>query len=231
MSINEHRDIIPDPVRLPLVLNRRARALQRKMQNSKANRTRTVPDKRRFQRVNIPSFGRFMRENKQEYPCQIVDMSAGGIAVNAPITGEIGERIIIYVDNMGRLEGELVRTFEGGFALKLSASSYKREKIVNQLTWLINKDELNIIEDRRHHRFSPAKTSTRMTMADGTVHDCTILDMSLGGAAVSVMPRPEIGHAVTLGLTPGKVVRLTDTAVNIQFLEIQDPATLERQFG
>lgn len=76
-------------------------------------------------------------------------MSAGGIAVRASIIGEIGERIIIYLDNMGRIEGELVRTFQGGFALKLSASSYKREKIANQLTWLVNKDRLIKIEDRQ----------------------------------------------------------------------------------
>jgi hypothetical protein len=172
-----------------------------------------------------------MRENKDEFVCQIVDMSAGGIAISAQLTAQLGERIIIYVDNMGRLEGDVVRVYEGGFALKLTASSYKREKIVNQLTWLINKDKLKTIETRQHNRFAPKKLEAKITFADGSVHDCKILDMSLGGAAVTVEPMPELGEAVTIGLTQGHVIRHTDNTINIQFLEIQDPASLERQFG
>lgn len=231
MGTNEHSNITLGPVRSPLVFTRGTREFQRQAQRSNAARIKIVPDRRRFQRVNISLHGRFMRENKQEYPCQIVNMSAGGIAVQAPIIGEIGERIIIYLDNMGRIEGEVVRTLQDGFSLKLTASSYKREKIANQLTWLVNKDRLDKIEDRLHNRFIPKKMATKITLADDTVYDCTILDMSLGGASVSVKPKPDVGEAVTLGLTPGHVIRHTDNAISIQFLGIQDPDTLERQFG
>ena len=112
-----------------------------------------------------------MRENKQEYSCLIVDMSAGGIAVNAQVIGEIGERIIIYAENIGRVEGEVARIFQGGFALKIASSAYKREKTVNQLTWLINKDKLKSLDNRQHNRFIPTKLTTKITMADGTIHD------------------------------------------------------------
>lgn len=172
-----------------------------------------------------------MRENKQEYSCLIVDMSAGGIAVNAQVIGEIGERIIIYAENIGRVEGEVVRIFQGGFALKIASSAYKREKTVNQLTWLINKDKLKFLDNRQHNRFIPRKLTTKITMADNTIHDCQILDMSLGGAAVRVEPMPSVGEAVILGLIAGQVIRHSDITIHIQFLEIQDPTTLERQFG
>ena len=86
--------------------------------------------------VNV--FGRFMREDKQEYPCQVVNMSAGGMAMLAPVTCEDGERIVAYLDNLGRIEGIVVRCFEGGFAVRILASLYKRERIANLLTWLIN---------------------------------------------------------------------------------------------
>lgn len=190
-----------------------------------------MPDRRRFQRVNIPSQGRFMRANKDEFPCQIIDVSAGGIAIQADITGEIGEHIIIYTVNVGRIEGEIARIFEGGFALRLSASVYKREKIVNQLTWLINKDKLSALDNRLHNRFVPNKLKAMLTVADGTTHECQIVDMSLGGAAVIVEPMPEVGEAIILGLIQGRVIRHTDIAINIQFLEIQDPTSLERQFN
>jgi len=231
MSIIEHPDILPGSVRLCLASNARTHILKRYIQITNANRIRTVPDRRRFQRVNIPVQGRLMRENKEEFACHIVDMSAGGIAISAELTAQLGERIIIYVENIGRLEGDVVRIYEDGFALKLTASSYKREKIVNQLTWLVNKDKLKTIETRQHNRFVPKKLKAKITFDDGSVHDCKILDMSLGGSAVHVEPMPEVGDAVTLGLTQGLVIRHTDNITNIQFLEIQDPATLERQFG
>ncbi len=172
-----------------------------------------------------------MRENKQEYPCQIINMSPGGIAVRAPIVGEMGERVVIYLDSMGRIEGELVRAYEDGFALHLNSSSYKREKIANQLTWLVNKNHLNLTEDRKHSRIIPKKTNTKISMIDGSTLDCQIQDVSLGGGAVSVEPKPDIGQLVTLGLTPGRVVRHIHQGISIEFLEIQDPASLERQFG
>jgi hypothetical protein len=172
-----------------------------------------------------------MRENKQEYPCQIINVSAGGLAVRAPVSGEKGERIVIYLDTLGRIEGEIVRANPDGFALKLSASVYKREKIANQLTWLINKDRLSMLEDRRHDRITPKKTAIKLTTVQGTAYECRLIDVSLGGAAVLVDPKPGVGELVTLGLTPGRVLRHKDNGISIEFLQIQDPDSLARQFG
>lgn len=158
-------------------------------------------------------------------------MCRPAVRLFAPVAGDMGERIVIYLDTLGRIEGEIVRVSLDGFALQLSASGYKREKIANQLTWLINKDRLSIIEDRRHDRIIPKKTVIKLTMADGASYDCQLLDVSLGGAAVSVEPKPAVGQLVTLGLTPGRVVRHKDQCISIEFLEIQNPDSLERQFG
>ena len=86
-----------------------------------------VPDRRRHRRVPVTVFGRFMREDKQEYPCQVVNMSAGGMAMLASVTCAAGERIVAHLDNLGRIEGVVVRDFEGGFAVRILASLYKRE--------------------------------------------------------------------------------------------------------
>mgnify|MGYP000392146450 FL=1 len=172
-----------------------------------------------------------MRQNREEYPCQIVNASAGGLAVKAMARLEPHEHVVLYIDTLGRIEGKVVRTFPDGFALQLNASGYKREKIANQLTWLINKDRLASIDDRQHDRFVPKKSRTKLSLEDGTVLDCLVVDISLGGAAVSVHPMPEVGQVVMLGLTRGQVVRHAGNTVSIQFAEIQDPAAIERQFG
>ena len=215
MSADLIPGIIPDQDRNEVALQRDIHAPLRQLQNTKANIAKTGNDRRRFQRVNIPLLGRFMRQNKQEYPCQIINVSAGGIAILAPISGELGERIVIYLDTLGRIEGEIVRINPDGFALQLRASGHKREKIVNQLTWLVNKDRLSNIEDRRHDRIIPRKTKVKLTMVNGESYDCQILDISLGGAAISVEPKPEVGQLVTLGLTPGRVIAQREQDISI----------------
>ena len=188
-------------------------------------------ERRRYQRVQIPLLGRYMRENRREYPCQTVNMSAGGVAVRAPDIGERGERIIMYVDTLGRVEGEIVRTSRDGFALRLHASRYRQEKIANTLTWLLNKDRFVLLETRRHERIAPKNPATTLKLSDGTPLSCRLLDISLSGAAVAVDPVPAIGTQVMLGRTPGRVIRRGERSVSIEFIKIQDRTTLEQQFG
>ncbi len=63
------------------------------------------PDRRRFSRVEINVLGRFMLENRREYPCQVINMSPGSAALISPVIGEVGERVVAYLDHIGRVEG------------------------------------------------------------------------------------------------------------------------------
>ncbi|MDA7945877.1 MAG: PilZ domain-containing protein [Hyphomicrobiaceae bacterium] len=172
-----------------------------------------------------------MRENRQEYPCQTINMSAGGIAVRAPDVGERGERIVMYVDTLGRIEGEIVRTSKDGFALKLHATRHRQEKIVSTLTWLLNKDRFVSLEARRHDRNEPKNQATKLRLPDGSELSCRVLDISLSGAAVAADVAVPTGALVMLGRTPGQVIRQNEGSVSIEFVEIQEPAALKRQFG
>ena len=112
-------------------------------------------ERRRFQRVRVNLLGRYMLADRREFPCQVTDMSPGGMAVIAPVTGQPGERVIAYVDHLGRLEGMIARQFQNGFAMTIAATPRKRDKLAAQLTWLANRHILNLPEDRRHGRFTP----------------------------------------------------------------------------
>ena len=59
-------------------------------------------ERRRFQRVRVNLLGRYMLPDRREFPCQVVNMSPGGMALIAPMIGHIGERVIAYVDQIGR---------------------------------------------------------------------------------------------------------------------------------
>ena len=79
-------------------------------------------ERRRFQRVRIDLLGRYMLADRREFPCQVINMSPGGMALIAPVAGNPGERVIAYVDHVGRLEGVVARHIENGFAMTIAAT-------------------------------------------------------------------------------------------------------------
>lgn len=191
----------------------------------------TDVERRRHWRVHINLLGRFMRQNKQEYPCKILNMSPGGVAMLTPDEGEIGEHIVAYIDHIGRVEGTVTRTFEGGFAIQLEATPYKREKIASQLTWLANKNLLDLSEGRRHERIVPRKAQTVLQFENGQTVPCKLLDVSLSGASIEMEDKPPIGMQVMLGKMRGRVVRHHVNGIGIEFLDIQNPKALSNYFG
>jgi hypothetical protein len=192
---------------------------------------RIVPDRRRHKRFPLALLGRFMRANKQEFPCRLSDVSVGGAAIMAPIEVEAGERIVAYFDEIGGLEGEVVRIFDGGFAIALRASQHKREKLAAQITWLLNKDEIGGTAGRRHTRLEVMNKTSTLKLPDGSSVDCKVLDVSLSGASIGTEARPLIGDVVMFGKLRCKVMRYHDRGIGVQFLDIPDPEALRRYFG
>jgi hypothetical protein len=193
--------------------------------------SRITPDRRRHKRIAVTLPGRFMRESKEEHPCKLVDISAGGAAVTSPVAVTIGERIVAYFDHVGGIEGEVVREFEGGFAFKIHATSHKREKLAAQLTWLANRSELDDEASRRHDRIAPKLGESTLQLAEGIALTCRVLDISISGASIATPARPDIGTEVVLGKLRARVVRHHPQGFGVQFIDIQNPAALRRYFG
>jgi hypothetical protein len=191
---------------------------------------RTLPhaqERRRHQRVKVNLLGRYMLADRREYPCQVVNMSPGGMALIAPVTGNDGERVIAYVDHLGRLEGKIARQLQNGFAMTISATARKRDKLAAQLTWIANRNILNLPEDRRHGRFVPTNPAARLILPSGVNVGIRIIDISLSGAGVATDHRPEVGSLVTLGNIPGRVVRHLEDGFAIEFTRLQHPDSIE----
>jgi len=184
-------------------------------------------ERRRFQRVKVNLLGRYMMADRREFPCQVVNMSPGGIAVIAPVTGAPSERIIAYVDHLGRLEGHIARVFQNGFAMTISATARKRDKLAAQLTWLANRQVLSLPEDRRHGRITPRNPIARLIMPNGLNVSCRIIDVSESGAGVATDQRPPVGALVTLGKVQGRIVRYLEDGFAVEFTRLQHPDSLE----
>ena len=184
-------------------------------------------EQRRFQRVRVNLLGRYMLADRREFPCQVLDMSPGGMAVIGPVSGVAGERVVAYIDHVGRLEGTIVRVLPNGFAMSIAATPRKRDKLAAQLTWLANRQILGLPEDRRHDRIVPRNPRLTMVLSDGTAVLCRIIDMSLSGAAVASDQLPDVGTLITLGKTPSRVVRHIENGFAVEFTRMQHPDFLE----
>jgi hypothetical protein len=194
---------------------------------SKAALRSLTDERRRFQRVRVDLLGRYMLPDRREFPCQVVDMSPGGMALIAPVSGQPGERIIAYVDHLGRLEGHIARILQNGFAMTISATPRKRDKLAAQLTWLANRNILGLPEDRRHGRTVPRNPITRLVLPNGLNVSVRIIDVSQSGAGIATDQRPPIGTLVTLGKVQARVVRHLEDGFAVEFTRLQHPDFLD----
>jgi hypothetical protein len=189
-----------------------------------ANKKSVLPaaeERRRYQRVRVHLLGRYMLPDRREFPCQIINMSPGGLALLAPGIGNVGDRVIAYLDHIGRVEGKITRIIDNGFAMTIAATARKRDKLAAQLTWLANRDILSLPEDRRRDRIVPRNPIAILTLEDGSKMTCRIIDMSLSGAAIAAEARPPLGSLVMIGRVQARVVRNLEDGFGIEFVHEQ----------
>jgi len=116
--------------------------------------SRIVPDRRRYKRISVTLLGRFMRESKEEHPCKLVDVSAGGAAVTSLVSVPVGERVVAYFDHIGGIEGVVVR-------------SCKNEGCWAEVAE--NADSKSIrIEMKEHRFFIPLQSAGAQARVEGT---------------------------------------------------------------
>src|ERR1700745_3311267 len=178
-------------------------------------------ERRRFQRVKVHLLGRYMLPDRREFPCQIINMSPGGLSLLAPGIGNVGDRVIAYLDHIGRVEGRITRIIDNGFAMTIGATARKRDKLAAQLTWLANRDILNLPEDRHHDRLLPRKECTKMPRR--------IIALSVPGAAIAAKNRPPLKSLVMLGKVQSRVVRNLEEGFALEFMHEQMAETLEER--
>lgn len=177
----------------------------------------------RFARVKIALAGRFMLADGTEHNCCSIDVSPGTAAISASILPERGSRIILYLERLGRLEGEVKRVFEDGFAITFSVSEAKRRRLAEDLTWLANRDIADFVNKRAHARVNLSTDATTMVLEDGTLKGVTLIDVSLAGLGVQSEHLPPIGAVIKIGANRGRVVRHFDGGFGLRFVGPREP--------
>lgn len=180
-------------------------------------------ERRRFPRVAVDLKGRlFVPEEECESPCAITDMSPGGAQVVCERTPILQAPVVLYIDGFGRFEGVVARLVkaegpEGKFGVRFNCSPLKQERVAEQLKAYLNSGTIDPTALRRHDR-RPTRGLARFTRANGDVIQCEVLDLSLGGVSLATDVRPQIGEIVLIGQMAGRVARIHENGIAIEFV-------------
>ena len=183
----------------------------------------TGKERRRSRRVRVDLHGRlFVPGEEREAPCMVMDMSAGGAQVTCEVIPAPQSPVVLYIDGFGRLEGIVVRSAKGewsgeSFGVRFTCSAFKRERMAEQLAAYADSGVIDQAPLRRHERAN-TKGLARFTRANGDVVNCEVLDLSLGGVSLRTEVRPQIGELVLIGQMAGRVARIHENGIAIEFV-------------
>jgi hypothetical protein len=163
------------------------------------------------------------------FACRTTRVSPFRMMVDVPVVGKIGDRLKSYFRDFGKFDGLISDATAGSFLLELEMTRSMRENLANKLTWLEKKQKEPSIPDlRKDARIIPASPHSTLTLADGTIHGCFVIDMSVSGVAVSSQVQPQIGMPVAVGACIDRVVRLLPDGFAVKFIEQQNRNDLSR---
>jgi hypothetical protein len=163
------------------------------------------------------------------FACRTSRVSPFRMIVDVPVVGKVGDRLSTYFRDFGKFDAHISDTMSGGFLLELEMTRAMRESFASKLTWLESKLKLPGTPDlRRDARIIPQNPHSILTLADGAIHGCLVVDMSNSGAAVSSELQPRIGTPLAIGACIGRVVRLLPDGFAVKFVEPQNRLDLSR---
>ncbi|MFW5660742.1 MAG: PilZ domain-containing protein [Oceanicaulis sp.] len=177
---------------------------------------RGAQERRRHRRVRLSLPGRGLAASVGEFRCTLVDVSPGGARIASPTPPAKGERVVLLFDGLGRIEGEVVRAGQSGFAVRLTGSQRKRDRLADAITWRFNMERLGLTEDRAAPR-KPGRGRAKIRLRDGVVIQADVVDVSITGAAFACLERPRVGEPVRVGDMQGRVARWLDTGFAVTF--------------
>lgn len=166
-------------------------------------------ERRRHDRVALTLSGRYMLADGKEFDCQIVDVSPFGVAIRGPLPGDLGERVVAYVEELGQIEGVIVRRAADAewFAVELRVPSSRVHKLAKKIDWVVRRQAEGLPERRSFERDDQDQERTTLQLSDGREFAAGLIDVSPGGAALEVEVSPPVGAAVTVAKRRAHVSR------------------------
>jgi hypothetical protein len=180
--------------------------------------------------VDIVMEGTYMLSNWYDpqgklrtFTCRATRVSPFRMMVDMPVVGKVGDNLISYFRDIGNFEGTISDTGRSIVLLELEMTQAMRARLAEKLTWLEKKtkDPVNIVDARKTPRFVPKASHTTLTLADGAIHGCCVIDASPSGVAVTAELQPPVGTPLAIGACVGRVIRHTPDGFAVKFVKHQ----------
>jgi hypothetical protein len=175
--------------------------------------TATAAERRRARRIRLKLRGRFLLPDGGEHPCETADVSSTGVSVAAPMIPNLGERIVVYLDELGRLEGVVVRRSPNIFALSLKSASNRTERLAHKLEALTGAAQ----QAGRAEAPAPGRRAAELSVEFGQTFHVEVGEEQDDGARIFAKFALLPGVRVALDGRPGLVVRATDDGFLVGF--------------
>jgi hypothetical protein len=154
------------------------------------------------------------------FACRTTRVSPFRLLLDVPVVGRVGDRLTSYFREFGKFDGHISDTVHGGLLLELDMTRAERARFADKLVWLERKQQDPTVRDaRKDARYVPNSPHSALTLADGSIVPCFVIDASMSGAAVSSELQPAIGTPLAVGSCVGRVVRLFREGFAIKFAE------------
>ncbi len=187
-------------------------------QSSASKTANSASDRRKHKRVHMRLAGRFLNGESEDHSLVTENLSCSGAMIESTSPPPDNTPIVCYFDDIGRVAATVIRSTANGFAVAFSTSSHKRDKLADRLTWLVNKDELNLSDDRETKRFD-AGGPALVVLKDGRQLQCRVVDISLAGASFETDGgSPKMGEEIVAGNLRGEVVRVEENSFAIRYI-------------
>jgi hypothetical protein len=176
-------------------------------------------ESRKYERIQLFLPGQlFNPQNEQSADCKVLNLSAGGAAVQCDTAFAAGLSLVLYIENFGRFEGKSIVHGNGQLALEFSIGEAKRGRLKEMLSSFAANGVEGVTEVRKHARV-PSLVSGSITLQHGQELRCEVLDISLDGVSLRTRVRPPVGEIVNLGRARGRVVKHHPEGVTIQYVK------------
>jgi hypothetical protein len=171
---------------------------------------------------------KFLLRGSHEAIGMLLDISENGLALISETRAEEGDEIVVYPIGLGRLEGKVVRTFEGGMGVEFMLSESQRDIIRQRLKSVLgNIPYMRLKEKRSSVRIQYTIESYAYIESEEKAIACTIRDMSRSGCRLQSNVKPAVGAEVTIGTLQGLVVRHLDDGFAIEFKRLPHRSSAE----
>jgi hypothetical protein len=176
-------------------------------------------DKRKYERTMLSLPGQLFNPlTKAAVECKILNLSAGGAALQCDSAFPQGISLVLYIENFGRFEGKTFEHEGGQLVLDFSIREIKRARLVKMLKSFLHEGMAGVMQVRRHAR-TGASAENSIILENGKRESYDVLDISLEGLSLRTRLRPPIGGIVNLGRIRARVIRHDVDGITVEYVK------------